>query len=771
MKGKTTILSLLIMVLISTQAMANEDYFFSGIFCPDDVYVSCSDELWDLSIYGNATYKDYNGTHDAGEPTEKWHLNSCDIGHITRTWKVKDPYGRWLSCSQTIHVGGSNSFNNYSINWPDHHVEVEGCNPDVSPEVTGYPTWYGEDCSKVGRSYKDQWFQFAGDCKKLIRTWKVMDWCEYDPAYNPNSGIYTFKQTIKVTVDDTPVIECPEKYEVHAHDCDYGELDVAPLYIDPSVCGGHVQIKNDSRYAYANGADISGIYPVGTTWVNYLITYGCGTTKKCKTKVIVKSGLGPTPYCYATMTVVLMGTDTNDDGVNDEGMVEVWAKDFDAGSFANCSYAPLKYSFSSDVTDTFKTFTCDNVGENILEMWVTDEFGAQSYCIVIVDVQNNGANIENCEAAEEEEEEEEEYGDGDEEEEGEEGEEGGAGKFSASGNIHHTDGELVTDLEVMLINLDQEITVTETSDTAYTYRIDSFINASGNLLYRYFPDTTIVTYMDTVYSQSETISMSDEAGNFMFDSLLVENNSYMLHPGEVEGPLTGIDMDDVNRLFNHLIDYEPLTTVEEYIAADLDGSGVIDFMDFRQLLLYVTKEIDVFPAEYQWRIVEAGATVNDENKDSLNSVHSYSMLMEVDHDMEDIDFMVVQLGNIADTPEEVNARGVITTRNIDPSIISLTDQDLVLKMRDLLNPWTQTTPTLFPNPVLDNLTVDFYTSENGQADINIYNLDGKLMKRESIRGVEGQNQQQLNVGDLHTGLYIYTIKVDGVMHRGKLMKE
>ena len=323
----------------------------------------------------------------------------------------------------------------------------------------------------------------------------------------------------------------------------------------------------------------------------------------------------------------------------------------------------------------------------------------------------------------------------------------------------------------MLVNLDQETIITEKSDTAYTYRIDSFINGSGNMIYRHFPDTTIVTYMDTVYSETETITMSDDGGNFLFDSLMVKSNSYMLHPGEVEGPLSGIDMDDVNKLFNHLIDYEPLTTVEEYIASDLDGSGVVDFMDFRQLLLYVTEKIDVFPAEHQWRIVEAGATVTEENKDSLSSVHSYSMLMEVDHDMEGIDFMVVQLGDIVDSSETENTRDVVTTRNIDPSIISLTDNDLILKMKDLLNPFSQTIPSLFPNPVIDNLTVDFYTHKNGSADINIYNLDGKLMMRKTIRGIEGQNQQQLNVGDLHTGLYIYTLKVDGVMHRGKLLKE
>ena len=65
-----------------------------------------------------------------------------------------------------------------------------------------------------------------------------------------------------------------------------------------------------------------------------------------------------------------MPIDTNRDGIADRGMIEIWAKDFDRGSYHICGYKNLKFSFSSDVNDRVRVFTCDDLGKNTIEMWV-----------------------------------------------------------------------------------------------------------------------------------------------------------------------------------------------------------------------------------------------------------------------------------------------------------------------------------------------------------------------------------------------------------------
>jgi hypothetical protein len=72
--------------------------FSSGLYafelvCPADVTIDCNEDIYDLSIYGNAQYKDYSGWHDAGYPTVEYDLNHCDQGDIIRTWTVYNPYG------------------------------------------------------------------------------------------------------------------------------------------------------------------------------------------------------------------------------------------------------------------------------------------------------------------------------------------------------------------------------------------------------------------------------------------------------------------------------------------------------------------------------------------------------------------------------------------------------------------------------------------------------------------------------------------------------
>ncbi|MBK7787660.1 MAG: hypothetical protein IPJ54_03575 [Saprospiraceae bacterium] len=98
----------------------------------------------------------------------------------------------------------------------------------------------------------------------------------------------------------------------------------------------------------------------------------------------------------SNLSVALMGIDNNNDGINDEGMVQLWAKDLNWKSYSTCNNYPLRYSFSPDPNEMSKTFTCEHVGKSKVRMYVTDSRGNQTYCEVELDIQNNGANIKDC---------------------------------------------------------------------------------------------------------------------------------------------------------------------------------------------------------------------------------------------------------------------------------------------------------------------------------------------------------------------------------------
>lgn len=125
---------------------------------------------------------------------------------------------------------------------------------------------------------------------------------------------------------------------------------------------------------------------MGTHNIHVAVSNGCGLENSCSYFVKVKSCKLPTVYCRTGIIVNLEAVDKNKDGIPDDEEVVVWAKDLDAGSSQSCGQR-LIFSFSKDTSNVKKVLNCDNIGRNDLELWVTDEYGNQSFCktIVIVD--------------------------------------------------------------------------------------------------------------------------------------------------------------------------------------------------------------------------------------------------------------------------------------------------------------------------------------------------------------------------------------------------
>ncbi|MCC7466276.1 MAG: T9SS type A sorting domain-containing protein, partial [Saprospiraceae bacterium] len=100
----------------------------------------------------------------------------CNKGTIIRTFRVTDCHGQTTQCTQRIIV---NYHQNYFIKFPDDAV-VNTCD---GTGLYGEPQLFGEDCELLGVSYQDQVYTVVPDaCFKIERTWKIINWCTYNPA-------------------------------------------------------------------------------------------------------------------------------------------------------------------------------------------------------------------------------------------------------------------------------------------------------------------------------------------------------------------------------------------------------------------------------------------------------------------------------------------------------------------------------------------------------------------------------------------------------------
>lgn len=155
---------------------------------PFNVTVNCENfdpSLWTYGIpevYDNCcldTSYHYQGQKGLAHSVNYNNFDSlCNKGTITRTFRVYDCNGATAQCTQRIVV---NYEQDYFIKFPNDAVVYE-CD---GTGLFGEPQFFGEDCELLGVSFQDQIYTVVPDaCYKIERTWKIINWCTYNPGLN-----------------------------------------------------------------------------------------------------------------------------------------------------------------------------------------------------------------------------------------------------------------------------------------------------------------------------------------------------------------------------------------------------------------------------------------------------------------------------------------------------------------------------------------------------------------------------------------------------------
>ncbi len=371
--------------------------------CPADITLDCQSDYKDTKVTGLPLFIDNCDVVsvnfvDSGNPDQ------CGEGIIRRTWTVKDAQNLAASCVQIITLEDKDPFDKSDIIFrPDYDATT--CNQDLSPENLpigfGYPQITDDDCSLTSVTYKDQLFTFVdGACEKILRTWTVIDWCTY--VQGTSIGIYTDLQIIKLSNKINPIFtECKDVTVDIFGECK-GDVTLSVSATDDCTkkeelrFSYKIDLKNDNVYSTEElllkgpSATFTHVLPIGKHKVIWTVEDKCGNITYCNQIVTVRDGKKPTPYCLSSVTTVVMPS---------TGMISIWAKDFDHGSFDNCTpQNKLKISFSSNPLDTGRVFKCSDIPDGIeveipIEVWITDEAGNQDYCTVGIIIQDNTGNV------------------------------------------------------------------------------------------------------------------------------------------------------------------------------------------------------------------------------------------------------------------------------------------------------------------------------------------------------------------------------------------
>ena len=374
-----------------------DDKLAPQLLCPANVTIECTDPTDNLAIYGSPTV--FEGCDFTLEVDSASTVSNCGTGVITRTFTATDASGNTAACTQTITVINSTPFDGTGIVFPADVTLENACladpstlNPDALPVGSQRPQLPDTDCAMLGTSFSDQLFEINGPaCFKIVRTWSVLDWCNFDAQTNPTAGVFIDQQIIKVVDTNAPVlIGLPDTLEVDIDaTCNFGTASLIAQATDD--CATLLDITNNGPFA-SGGADASGNYPAGITPVTFTVNDGCGNQSSRTVIVNVIDNKAPTPQCIPTVVTplaeMIIGGETMPVAMIDAAV-------FNDGSFDNCPglleffIRPSNPALADSIpTTTQLTYTCANVGSNLVDFVVVDAAGNTDFCTVTVIIQD-----------------------------------------------------------------------------------------------------------------------------------------------------------------------------------------------------------------------------------------------------------------------------------------------------------------------------------------------------------------------------------------------
>ena len=420
-----------------------------GLIWKDSIVTSCSYEV-DSLTFDRGIIR-VNCAQNVFCEQDVWaDFDHCGQGIIYRKFRIwqgcPSPYGGHVADTitriQRIYVGNACPLNAGMFTLPEE-VEIFSCgimyDPDApgqvvgaaDPDSTGRPEYlFDDDCRIVGVAHTDKVFRIVGGdagCYKILRTWYFADWCTHGEA-GPNWWLDdevvldTFVQ--KILVRDTLPAVClitgpvEDGGLISAQGCTYdfsARVDVmdacgvVDFYWElrrsqgETVATGNGDLNSmeiDEFIVEAEGL-IDGMYQLKVR-----ITDECQNESYCSYSFEVEALKKPSPVCITSMTLELVPMDLDGDGTLDTAMATIWANEFDVSSRAPCGAddEDLKFFMELDTPDnagvgTLDTLVdldsmvlgCDQLGLNIVRLWVLSPTGSADFCDVLLIVQDNNS--------------------------------------------------------------------------------------------------------------------------------------------------------------------------------------------------------------------------------------------------------------------------------------------------------------------------------------------------------------------------------------------
>ncbi len=338
--------------------------------CPKDITISCSQDITNLNQYGKISYID--NCQDLIQYSENKNLSKCGEGLITRYWTVVDKSSNSAACSQRITVVHNQYWNQAGteITWPNdystnHCMNLADLNPGSLAVGFKQPILTGNtSCSNISVDYTDKLISNnSSGCISIERNWTIIEYCLYDVTQG-KEGTWTHKQMLSINEKQSPILTVPNDITVQTQ---FGECFAFVSLAKATAidCDPDPIITNSIN---GTGADISGKYDIGVNLVSIKANDHCGNVSTALVKITVKDAQLPVALCKQNVSIDLAG-------VTNGGYKTITSDLINNSSYDNCTpLNQLNLSVSPD------KITCADIGTKTVSLEIKDKSNNVNTC-------------------------------------------------------------------------------------------------------------------------------------------------------------------------------------------------------------------------------------------------------------------------------------------------------------------------------------------------------------------------------------------------------
>ncbi len=619
----------------------------------------------------------------------------------------------------------------YTVKFPDD-LSLTQCNgtaPLTPPTITGVACSTG-----VGVSHTDEVFTVVPDaCVKIVRTWTLLYWCNFDPNWssvtilNPtstntgptvqgtvaNHGYLRYSQIIKIQDSGDPILApCkdlifndfspndPSKYNHAGHDQCEGAVNLSTKAWDE--CSGSnltfryllfLDLNDDGAFDSTMVSDSPGAFPIDITTdadtafasiafpPGFELPYG-----KHMIKWIARDGCGHEAACGQFFTIkdaknptVVCINGLSANLMNPSGMLDVWASDFLQYASDNCTPSGL-LKFGIRKAGTGSGFPT-TIGLTLN----CDDLGTVALELW---AQDAAGNADFC-------------------------------------------------LTYIVVQANNAPALCPGSPVK-PFGTVSKIDGSGLPAVKMTLSGGPVGALPNGQMAEETGS----DGSFSFPKMPSEA-PYSLEPNLTTSFSEGITLIDAERLRDHLWGLAPLASPVELLAADMDGSGSLDWADFQLLRGLANGTVSSLPGlTSPWKFFPK-STVFADPSNPWSATLSGSVVVDGVGPVA-VDFTAFKLGDLVATPptDWMPTGGTLSAEDIENQGVAL------LGAR--------------PNPFRDHCELVFFLKKAGPVELSVVDVFGKKIGWKSRQFAEGENRWPLDAADFgeQAGVFFLKLKTE-----------